>query len=125
MSRQIYLSKSKLISGWQCEKRLWLEKHKPELVEISPSTQAAIAFRHFSKVLTQALCIRAHNTPDSDKALLLSKLGISSVIVCLKLEAQQQLPISLCLWGFGIGSGMQKRILAKGKMRRFSYACGE
>ena len=55
MSRQIYLSKSKLISGWQCEKRLWLEKHKPELVEISPSTQAAFAVGHSVGDMAQAL----------------------------------------------------------------------
>ena len=40
MSSTHYLSKSKLISGWQCPKRLWLEIHKPELLEISPQTQA-------------------------------------------------------------------------------------
>jgi len=39
--RRVYLSKSKLMSARQCLKRLHLEINRPELVEISPSTQAA------------------------------------------------------------------------------------
>ena len=38
-----YLSKSKLISGWQCGKRLWLEKNQPELLEYSDATKMAFA----------------------------------------------------------------------------------
>jgi hypothetical protein len=38
-----YLSKSKLISGWQCGKRLWLEKYQPDAAIISARTQAAFA----------------------------------------------------------------------------------
>ncbi|SDB43321.1 protein of unknown function [Desulfonatronum thiosulfatophilum] len=34
------LSKSKIISGIQCLKRLWLEVHRPDLLEYDPSTQA-------------------------------------------------------------------------------------
>ncbi len=41
-----YLSKSKLISGWQCGKRLWLEKKSPELIVHSASTEAAFAVGH-------------------------------------------------------------------------------
>jgi CRISPR/Cas system-associated exonuclease Cas4 (RecB family) len=43
---KVSLSKSKLISGWQCGKRLWLEKYVPELLEYSPSTEAAFAVGH-------------------------------------------------------------------------------
>lgn len=46
MSRTIYLSKSKLISGWQCGKRLWLEKYTPELAEISAATESAFSAGH-------------------------------------------------------------------------------
>jgi hypothetical protein len=42
----IRLSKSKLISGWQCGKRLWLEKYQPELVEHSAATEAMFAVGH-------------------------------------------------------------------------------
>ncbi len=41
-----YLSKSKLISGWQCGKRLWLEKKAPELLKFSASTEAVFAIGH-------------------------------------------------------------------------------
>jgi len=41
-----HLSKSKLISGWQCPKRLWLEIHKPDAGEFSPQTEAAFAIGH-------------------------------------------------------------------------------
>jgi len=34
-----YLSKSKLISGWQCGKRLWLEKYQPTDAVIDPAMQ--------------------------------------------------------------------------------------
>jgi len=41
--RNLYLSKSKLVSAWQCPKRLHLEKHHPELGETSSSTEALFA----------------------------------------------------------------------------------
>ncbi len=41
-----FLSKSKLISGWQCGKRLWLEKKTPELLKFSASTEAVFAIGH-------------------------------------------------------------------------------
>ena len=34
-----HLSKSKILSGQQCLRRLWLEKNRPELVEISQATK--------------------------------------------------------------------------------------
>jgi hypothetical protein len=40
-SKRVYLSKSKLMSARQCLKRLHLEINRPELLVISPSTQAA------------------------------------------------------------------------------------
>ncbi|MEZ5562217.1 MAG: DUF2779 domain-containing protein [Gammaproteobacteria bacterium] len=40
------LSKSRLMSFLQCPKRLWLEKHQPELAQISATTEAAFATGH-------------------------------------------------------------------------------
>ena len=40
------LSKSKLISGWQCPKRLWLEIHKPGELAFSAATQNAFDIGH-------------------------------------------------------------------------------
>ena len=40
------LSKSKLLSGWQCRKRLWLEIHKPDELEFSQDTQNAFNIGH-------------------------------------------------------------------------------
>ncbi len=40
------LSKSRLMSFLQCPKRLWLEKHQPELAQISAATEAAFATGH-------------------------------------------------------------------------------
>lgn len=42
-STRIYLSKSRLISAWQCPKRLHLETYRPELGEVSSSTEALFA----------------------------------------------------------------------------------
>jgi hypothetical protein len=36
--KEYRLSKSKIMSGWQCEKRLYLEIHHPELAEVSGET---------------------------------------------------------------------------------------
>ena len=38
-----YLSKSKLISGWQCGKRLWLEKNQPDDADVSGQTEHVFA----------------------------------------------------------------------------------
>jgi hypothetical protein len=40
---RIRLSKSKILSGLQCPKRLWLEVHRPEYAEISPETERRFA----------------------------------------------------------------------------------
>ena len=40
------LSKSRLMSWRQCPKRLWLEKHRPELAQFSAATEAAFATGH-------------------------------------------------------------------------------
>lgn len=40
------LSKSRLMSFLQCPKRLWLEKHRPELAQFSATTEAAFATGH-------------------------------------------------------------------------------
>ena len=44
--RRPYLSKSRLISAWQCAKRLHLEKHHPEYGEVSSQTESLFATGH-------------------------------------------------------------------------------
>jgi hypothetical protein len=56
-----YLSKSCLISAWQCPRRLYLEKFRPELAEISDATQALFATGHE----VGAVAKRLYGTPDS------------------------------------------------------------
>src|SRR5436190_14700883 len=41
-----YLSKSKLLSALQCPKRLYLEVHQPELLEVDAALQARFATGH-------------------------------------------------------------------------------
>ena len=45
-SKKPYLSKSRLISAWQCPKKLHLEKHHPELGEVSDQTESLFATGH-------------------------------------------------------------------------------
>ena len=45
-ARRPYLSKSRLISAWQCPKKLHLEKHHPELGEVSAQTESLFATGH-------------------------------------------------------------------------------
>jgi hypothetical protein len=44
--RKPYLSKSRLISAWQCAKKLHLEKHHPELGEVSAQTESLFETGH-------------------------------------------------------------------------------
>ena len=55
------LSKSKLISAWQCSKRLHLEKHYPELGDISTQTESLFATGHRVGEISQQL----YGTPES------------------------------------------------------------
>ncbi|HUG99024.1 MAG TPA: DUF2779 domain-containing protein [Gammaproteobacteria bacterium] len=41
-----YLSKSKVLAGWQCRKRLWLEVHAPEHARYSAATERALGIGH-------------------------------------------------------------------------------
>jgi len=56
-----FLSKSRLISAWQCPKRLHLEKHQPELGEISAQTESLFTTGHEVGAIAQA----CYGTPDS------------------------------------------------------------
>jgi len=46
MTRTFRLSKSKIIAGRQCPKRLWLEVHRRELGVYSAQTEAVFASGH-------------------------------------------------------------------------------
>jgi len=56
-----YLSKSKLISAWQCPKRLYLEKFRPELATITDNMEAMFALGHEVGEVAQSL----YGTPES------------------------------------------------------------
>ena len=56
-----YLSKSKLISAWQCPRRLYLEKYHPDLAEITDSMEALFAMGNEVGAVAQAL----YGTPES------------------------------------------------------------
>ena len=56
-----YLSKSRLISAWQCPKRLHLEKHHAELGEVSSMTESLFATGHDVGAVAQAM----YGTPES------------------------------------------------------------
>ena len=51
----LYLSKSRLISAWQCPKKLHLEKHFPELGKVSRQTEALIEAGHRVGAVAQTL----------------------------------------------------------------------
>jgi len=60
-ARKPYLSKSRLISAWQCAKKLHLEKHHPELGEVSSQTESLFATGHQVGDIAQQL----YGTADS------------------------------------------------------------
>ena len=56
-----YLSKTRLISAWQCPKRLYLEKFHPELAEVTEGMEALFAIGHE----VGGIAKRIYGTPDS------------------------------------------------------------
>ena len=46
MGRRVHLSKSKLMAGWQCPKRLWLEVNASEEAHYVPDSEFAFAVGH-------------------------------------------------------------------------------
>jgi len=71
-SRRPYLSKSRLISAWQCPKRLHLEKHHPELAEVSAQTESNWATGHLVGNISQQL----YGTPDSVEIEFDKRMGL-------------------------------------------------
>ena len=59
--RQPYLSKYRLLSAWQCPKKLHLEKHHPELGEVSSQTESLFATGNQVGAIAQQL----YGTADS------------------------------------------------------------
>ena len=60
MKRSEYLSKSRMMAGAQCVKRLWLQTHRPELDEISSGTEARFAIGHDVGAAAQRLWPEGH-----------------------------------------------------------------
>ncbi len=54
------LSKSKILSGLQCEKRLWLEVHKPELVVVPEDIRRLFATGHAVNDVARSLYKSGH-----------------------------------------------------------------
>lgn len=55
MNAMRHLSKTRLLSGWQCAKRLWLEINKPDEKVVSAQTEAAFATGHEVGAAAQSL----------------------------------------------------------------------
>lgn len=53
--RKPFLSKSRVISAWQCQKKLYLEKNRPELAEVSARTESLFATGHQVGAIAQAI----------------------------------------------------------------------
>lgn len=56
-----YLSKSRILSAWQCPKKLFLEEHRPELAEVSTQAESLLAAGRQVEGIAQGL----FGTPDS------------------------------------------------------------
>ena len=55
MSSRRYLSKTKIMAGHQCPKRLWLDVHAPEKAEVSEATERAFRMGHDVGRIAQTL----------------------------------------------------------------------
>ena len=70
--RRPSLSKSRLISAWQCLKRVHLEKNHPELGETSPQTESLWRTGHEVGEISQ----RLYGTPDSVEIAFDKRVGL-------------------------------------------------
>ena len=70
--RRPFLSKSRLISAWQCLKRVHLEKNHPELGEISAHTESLWATGHLVGDISQQL----YGTPHSVEIAFDKRVGL-------------------------------------------------
>ena len=55
------LSKSKIMAGVQCAKRLYLEIHRPDLIEVSTAQQAIFDTGHKVGEIAQAILPRRND----------------------------------------------------------------
>lgn len=69
-------SKSKLMACLQCEKRLWLEIHKPELREDSPECQAVFATGHSVGEVARQI----YDRKGQGQTIDLTKLGVGGAL---------------------------------------------
>lgn len=69
------LSKSRLMSWLQCPKRLWLEKHQPELAQFSAATEAAFATGHEIGAIARRLY-----DPDGTGTLISGDAGMAAAL---------------------------------------------
>ncbi|MBT8065654.1 MAG: DUF2779 domain-containing protein [Gammaproteobacteria bacterium] len=54
-TRKPFLSKSRVISAWQCQRKLYLEKHRPELAEVTAQTESLFATGHQVGAIAQQI----------------------------------------------------------------------
>ena len=54
------LSKSRLMAALQCERRLWLDVHRPELAQVSVATRAAFSTGHEVGAIARSLYAETH-----------------------------------------------------------------
>lgn len=64
------LSKSKLLSCLQCEKKLWLELYRPELAEVSASREMTLTFGHEVGTVARTLYDTYSRGIETDPGLL-------------------------------------------------------
>jgi Domain of unknown function(DUF2779) len=88
-ARKPYLSKSRLISAWQCRKRLYLEKHHPELAEISAATESLFSTGHQVGAISQQL----YGTADAVEIPFNRKMGLMLQETQALIDAGADFPI--------------------------------
>ena len=86
MKRSEYLSKSRMMAGAQCVKRLWLQTRRPELDEISSGTEAVFTIGHEVGAAAQRLWPEGHligHDNDLSQALAETKVCLEQATVTL------------------------------------------
>ena len=87
--RKPYLSKSRIISAWQCPKKLHLEKHHPELGVVSARTESLFATGHQVGEISQ----RLYGTADSVEIPFNQRMGLMVQQTRLLIDSGADFPI--------------------------------
>jgi len=88
-ARKPFLSKSRVISAWQCQKKLYLEKNRPELAEVTARTESLFATGHQVGAIAQEI----YGNPDAVAIPFNRRMNLMVEQTKRLIDANERVPI--------------------------------